>query len=284
MRGMGRIVYAAAMSHVLYPDYYGKNVGPHGRKMVEELIAIVRDMGRTLQAAKPDAIVIVADDHLNVFSFDAVPAMCVRIGRHVERMVQDDAIEFDQALEGLPQRYPLHEALANAILEQGMDAGFDFAASWSAPLDHAFLSPLGTLYGEAPMPPLVPFWVNCFIAPQPTARRCFAAGQHIARVIARSDWNVAVLATGGLSHFPGLTLKRVGTSDPAFDRRIVSAMEAGKHDELTALTIGELHETGSHELLNWMVLLGAVAPARARVRFFGEMGRIDLAALEWEVA
>ena len=29
---MGRIVYAAAMSHVLYPDYYGDNVGPHGRR------------------------------------------------------------------------------------------------------------------------------------------------------------------------------------------------------------------------------------------------------------
>jgi hypothetical protein len=27
-----------------------------------------------------------------------------------------------------------------------------------------------------------------------------------------------------------------------------------------------------------------VSPARARVRFFGEMGRIDLAALEWNVA
>jgi len=80
---MGRIVYAAAMSHVLYPDYYGENVGPHGRKMVEELIDVVRDMGRTLAAAAPDALVVVADDHLNVFSFDAVPALCVRVGRSV---------------------------------------------------------------------------------------------------------------------------------------------------------------------------------------------------------
>ena len=37
---MGQLVYAAAMSHVLYPDYYGKNVGPHGRAMVEELIGV----------------------------------------------------------------------------------------------------------------------------------------------------------------------------------------------------------------------------------------------------
>ncbi len=150
---MGKVVYAAAMSHVLFPDYYGKNVGPHGRRMVEELIAVVREMGRDMVAARPDALVVIADDHLNVFSFDAIPAMCVRIGRSVQRMVQEDAIEFDQALDGLPLRYLLHEDLANRILEEGMEAGFDFAASWSAPLDHAFLSPVSTLYGAQPVPP-----------------------------------------------------------------------------------------------------------------------------------
>jgi aromatic ring-opening dioxygenase catalytic subunit (LigB family) len=281
---MGRIVYAAAMSHVLYPDYYGQNVGPHGRRMVEDLIGVVREMGRALAAAAPDALVVIADDHLNVFSFDAVPALCVRVGRSVSRMVQDHAIEFDRALEGLPERYPVHEDLANSILEKGMQAGFDLAASWSAPLDHAFLSPVSTLYGDRPVPPLVPFWVNCFVAPQPTARRCFDTGRHIARVVADGPWNVAVVATGGLSHFPELSIARIGQSDPAFDRRVVTLMEAGDHEPLTALTAKELHESGSHELLNWLVLVGAVSPARARVRFFGEMGRIDLAALEWSLA
>jgi aromatic ring-opening dioxygenase catalytic subunit (LigB family) len=281
---MGRIVYAAAMSHVLYPDYYGQNVGPHGRRMVEDLIAVVRDMGRTLLTTAPDALVVVADDHLNVFSFDAIPALCVRVGRSVDRMVQDDAIEFDRALDGLPERYPVHEDLANSILEEGMQSGFDFAASWSAPLDHAFLSPVSTLYGDRPVPPLVPFWVNCFVTPQPTARRCFEAGRHIAKVVAEGPWNVAIIATGGLSHFPELSLARVGQSDPVFDRRIVKLMEAGDHEAMAALTAKELHESGSHELLNWLVLLGAVSPARATVRFFGEMGRVDLAALEWDVA
>jgi aromatic ring-opening dioxygenase catalytic subunit (LigB family) len=280
---MGRIVYAAAMSHVLHPPYYEKNVGPHGRRMVEELIAVVGEMGRELAARRPDALVVVADDHLNVFSFDAVPAMCVRIGRTVSKMGQEGAIEFDRALDGLAERYPLHEDLANRILEQGLEAGFDFAASWSAPLDHAFLSPLEKLHADRPIPPLVPFWVNCFVQPLPLARRCFAAGQHIARVVAESPWNVGIIATGGLSHFPELSWARVGTSDVEFDRRVVRFMEQGEHQSLTALTTKELHETGSHELLNWMVLLGAVTPAPARVRFFGEMGRIDLAALDWDV-
>src|SRR6266704_1149131 len=120
---MCRIVYAAAMSHVLHPPHYEENVGPHGKRVVEELIAVVGDMGRELASPRPDALVVVADDHLNVFSFDAVPAMCVRVGRSVNRMVQADAIEFDRALEGLPERYPVHEDLANSILDKGMQSG-----------------------------------------------------------------------------------------------------------------------------------------------------------------
>src|SRR5437879_8619859 len=225
---MGRIVYAAAMSHVLHPPYYEKNVGPHGKRMVEELIAVVGDMGRELAARRPDALVVVADDHLNVFSFDAVPAMCVRIGRSVSRMAQEGAIEFDRALDGLAERYPVHEDLANRILEDGLEAGFDFAASWSAPLDRAFLSPLTALYGTRPMPPLVPFWVNCFVAPLPPARRCFAAGQHIARVVADGPWNVGVIATGGLSCFPGLSVARGGETSPESERRVVGWTELGR--------------------------------------------------------
>ena len=281
---MGRIVYAAAMSHVLSPDYYGKNVGPHGRAMVEALMGVVRAMGRAMLARRPDALVVIADDHLNVFSFDAVPAFCVRIGQSVEKMQQDDPIEFDRALDGLPVRYALHEHLANAVLEQGLEAGIDFAASWSAPLDHAFLSPVSVLCGDETVPPLAPLWVNCFVSPQPTARRCVEVGQHLARVVSGGPWDVAVVATGGLSHFPELSLARIGTSDVEFDRRIVRWLEAGEHEALRALTAKELHESGSHELLNWLVLVGAVTPARAQVRFFGEMGRVDLAAVEWDVA
>jgi hypothetical protein len=49
---MGKVVYAAAMSHVLFPDYYAKNVGPHGRAMVEELIAVVHDRSRRAPSSR----------------------------------------------------------------------------------------------------------------------------------------------------------------------------------------------------------------------------------------
>jgi 2,3-dihydroxyphenylpropionate 1,2-dioxygenase len=281
---MGTIVFAGAMSHVLDPDYYERACGAVGRRTVEAAMAEIARMGERLTASKPDALVVVADDHLNAFSFNCVPAMCVRIGRTVQRMTQDHAEAFDRVLEHMPATYPLHEALANAILEQGLGAGFDLALSWEAPVDHAFLSPVNTLHGSRPIPPLVPIWVNCFVAPQPTARRCFAFGQHIARVVAASPWNVGIIATGGLSHFPELSLPRVGETDTVFDRRLVHWMETGEHAPLLELSADELHKSGGHEFLNWMVLLGAVTPARADVRFFGELPRINLAAVEWRLA
>jgi 2,3-dihydroxyphenylpropionate 1,2-dioxygenase len=280
---MGKIVFAGAMSHVLDPDYYDRACGAVGRRMVEAAMAEIAAMGERFIATKADALIVVADDHLNAFSFNAVPAMCVRIGRYVQRMTQDHAEAFDQVLAHMPERYPLHEDLANAILEQGLEAGFDLALSWEAPVDHAFLSPVNTMHGTHPLPPLVPIWINCFVAPQPTARRCFALGQHIADVVAKGPWTVGIIATGGLSHFPELALPRVGETDTAFDRKLIGCMEAGEHEPLLALTNDELHKSGGHEFLNWMVLLGAVTPARAEVRYFGELPRINLAAVEWKL-
>jgi protocatechuate 4,5-dioxygenase beta chain/2,3-dihydroxyphenylpropionate 1,2-dioxygenase len=121
------------------------------------------------------------------------------------------------------------------------------------------------------------------VAPQPTPKRCFDFGRHIARVVAASPWNVGLIATGGLSHFPELSLPRVGETDTVFDRKLIHWMERGEHEPLQELTVGELHKTGEHEFLNWMVLIGAVTPARAQVRYFGELRRINMAAVEWSL-
>lgn len=281
---MGRIVFAGAMSHVLDPDYYQAACGLGGRRKVEACMTEIRGMGERLVARRPDALIVVADDHLNAFSFNAVPALCVRIGRHVDRMVQEEAEAFDKVLDGMPERYALHEALGNRILEDGVAAGFDLALSWEAPIDHAFLSPVMTLHGARPVTPLVPIWVNCFVAPQPTPARCFAFGRHIARVVGAGSWNAGIIATGGLSHFPELLLPRVGESDTVFDRTLLHWLETGEHEPLQALTTGELDKAGEHEFLNWMVLIGAITPAPADVRYFGELGRINLAAVEWRLS
>src|SRR5919109_4417524 len=120
---MGTIVFAGAMSHVLDPEYYEHACGVTGRQKVEAAMREIAAMGTRFAATNADALVVVADDHLNAFSFSCVPAICVRIGRTVQRMSQDHAEAFDRVLEHMPTIYPLHEALAGAVLEQGVAAG-----------------------------------------------------------------------------------------------------------------------------------------------------------------
>src|SRR5205823_2006011 len=70
-RAMGKVVFAAAMSHVLDPDYYQAACGLSGRRKVEACMAEIGKLGDTFLARRPDALIVIADDHLNAFSFNA---------------------------------------------------------------------------------------------------------------------------------------------------------------------------------------------------------------------
>ena len=113
---MGEIVFGGAMSHVLDPDYYQAACGDVGRQNVIAAMDAIAKMGDRFVERKADALIVVADDHMNAFSFNCVPAICVRIGRNVQRMMQDEAEAFDKVLDHMPTLYPLHEGLATSIL------------------------------------------------------------------------------------------------------------------------------------------------------------------------
>ena len=69
-----------------------------------------------------------------------------------------------------------------------------------------------------------------------------------------------------------------------FDRKVLHWLGEGEHEPLAALSADELHKAGEHELLNWIVVAGAVTPARTQLRYFGELARINLTAVEWRLA
>ena len=46
-------------------------------------------------------------------------------------------------------------------------------------------------------------FVNAYVPPQPSPERCFAFGRALALAIERDGRRAVVLASGGLSHYPG---------------------------------------------------------------------------------
>jgi 3-O-methylgallate 3,4-dioxygenase len=102
--------------------------------------------------------------------------------------------------------------------------------------------------------PHVPVFVNTFYPPnQPPAGRCYNFGRALGRAIASwpENINVAVIASGGLTHF---------VIDELFDRQVLEAMQAGDAATLAALP-EEMFQSGTSEIKNWIAVAGMMAEA-----------------------
>ena len=105
--------------------------------------------------------------------------------------------------------------------------------------------------GPKPIP-IVPVFLNAYYPPnQPSASRCHALGQAIARVVAcfPDDLRIGVMASGDLSHF---------VVDEALDRRILQAL-ADKDPVYFCMLPSRKLQSGSSEIRNWICLAGAAA-------------------------
>jgi len=229
----------------------------------------IERMADLYAAAEVDVAVIFGNDQNELFLDDIMPAFTVFNGQELwnEPATAAQAAKMAPGIHAAewghnpPQRtaYPGCPELATAIITQGMADEFDVARSsrlpehpghWNSGVGHAF----GFVYRQIMrdrVPANVPLITNTFFPPnQPTARRCFAFGRSVGRAIAawRSEARVAVIGSGGMSHF---------VIDEAFDRRIIDALQARDGDALTG--IGEAwFQSGTSELKNWIAAAGCL--------------------------
>jgi 2,3-dihydroxyphenylpropionate 1,2-dioxygenase len=243
--------------------------GTEDRDLVLRVHAAFARVKRRLEALRVDAIAIVAGDHVEAFFLDAVPALAVYVGR-----------ECAGTFGHYRYRFPIHESLARAVVEQGVERGFDLFYTQHAPLDYAFYVPLHFTMPE-PAVPIVPLHVNVYLPPQPTPRRCYEWGRALGEILRSRPERVALMASGGMSHFPGTD--RYASPEFEYDRRLLESLKAGHGRELEAITGEELDKMGNIELRTWATLLGAVGDARADIYCYEPSWHHGNAVVEWPV-
>jgi 2,3-dihydroxyphenylpropionate 1,2-dioxygenase len=230
--------------------------------------AFARVKGR-LEALRPDAIVLVGGDHVEAFFLTAVPALAVYVGA-----------ECAGSFGHYRYRFPIHEPLARAVVEEGVERGFDLLYTQDAPLDYAFYVPLHFTM-PAPAVPIVPLHVNVYLPPQPTPRRCYEWGRALGAILRARPERVALMASGGMSHYPGT--ERYASPEFDWDRRVLAELAQGRGGALAAVTGEELDKAGNIELRTWITLLGAVGDARADVYCYEPSWHHGNAVVEWPV-
>jgi len=238
---MGEIV--AAMASVHAPQLFTRPP-EEDPKQLDAGIAAMRQLGKVLDQVRPDALIIFASDHMETFFLKTVPTFAV--------MVSDRA---NAAFAGKTWSPPIHQPLAEALLEQLVRRDFDMAYSQDADLGHSFAAIFEWIL-ESRAIPVVPIFVNTYLPPLPNPRRCAALGKAIAEVIAGRPERVAVLASGGMSHYPGTVRYYQPAYD--FDRWCIHELENSHEDSFLNLTPEQLDEVGNTEMLPWALALGAV--------------------------
>jgi hypothetical protein len=238
---MAELVAAIGVPHSPhYPAQFPKD-GP------EATSRSFRAVKQYLDAAKPDAIVMIANDHFNTFFLDNFPTFAIGVAEAAFGPNDKTRMpHYDLAV---------HEPLAAHLLRACVQAGFDLAVSRKFGLDHA----------------MVPLWVNAFVKPLPSSQRCYALGQTLKAAIASlpQSLRVAVLSTGSFSlEIEGPRVdpgSRYSVPDMAWSRRLHRRIGNAEFGEIVAeATPEQMWKAGNigGELLNWIVMLGTVGQAK----------------------
>jgi 2,3-dihydroxyphenylpropionate 1,2-dioxygenase len=205
------------------------------RATVERVKAVAREIGEQLKALKPDLWLIIANDHAEQFFHNVCPAFTVHVGG--EARGQFVGRDFHWRVPG---------ETGFAIVRELYRQGFDPAFSSTAKIDYAMGIPLTHLGVEDPV---LPISVNAYLPPQPTIERCYAFGEALARVVTALGLRTAVIASGGMSHYPGT--ERYAEPDLAWDEAALARLAAGNLKSLIGYSEEELDRAGNIELRCW---------------------------------
>ena len=202
---------------------------------------VAANIGERLAALEPDVWVTVSNDHTQQFFLQCAPPFTLHVGG-----------EARGAFAGRDFRFPIASEIAFALVREIYAQGaFDPAFSSTAEVDYALGIPLTHLGVRGP---IVPIFVNAYLPPQPTMPRCHAFGKAVAAALTALGVRAVVVASGGMSHFPGTD--RYSQPDTAFDETLLESVRRGELQTLAGLDERRLDESGNIELRCWAVAAG----------------------------
>ncbi len=258
---MARIVGGIGASHS--PTIgFAKDTGKHKDPAWKPIFDGFDKIRAWVQAKQIDVIFLIYNDHITSFFLDHYSAFVLGI---------DDRYAAADEGGGPREVAPAmgHLGLSQHIGMSLVADEFDMSFFQGKPVDHGFLSPLSMLGDEhGPWPgQVVPLQVGVLQLPLPSARRMWKLGQALRRAIESypEDLNVAIMATGGLSH--QVHGERAGFLNEAWDQTFLDLLHNAP-EQLVNMRIADYALKGGMEgaeVVMWLIMRGALSERVHRV-------------------
>jgi len=221
----------------------------------EPFYAAFRKLGDDLRKTRPDALVLVGAEHFANFFMDNMPAYAIGMADEYEGPIEDPAW-LGIGKTRIPGAPGLSQRLIAEVM-QSVDVAF--AEEWK--FDHGLIVPLHFLTPEYDLP-VIPANINCQGPPLTPLHRAFAFGEALRRAADSVAERVAIIATGGISHWPATPDS--GKINEAWDRDFMDRWSRCDKDALLGYTDAEIYRDagqGGFEIRTFIALAGAARGA-----------------------
>ena len=225
---------------------------------------------KQIEAHKPDVLLVVGDDQGEVFTEANMPVFCIFTCAEVHGTINIPLIDEPEEENHITLR--CHTELACHLLNELKGKGFEVSESKELKplgkpkrgIGHAFTRPVVKVTPKLDIP-IIPFHVNAYFPPMPSARRCYELGRSIAQALKGRPEKVAIMASGGLSHDP--RGPRAGWIDKLLDNWVLQQLESGNGEALCHLFEfdSDTLRSGTGEIRSWIVVAGACSEAKATI-------------------
>lgn len=232
---------------------------------VARVQAAAAAIGERLKSLEPEVWITVSNDHAFQFFQNVAPPFTLHAGGQAEG-------EF----AGRRFSYRIAGELSFRLVRELYGMGFDPAFTSTAEVDYALGIPLTHMGVDALV---LPIFVNAYLPPQPPMERCYLFGRALAQAVARLGVRAVIVASGGMSHFPGT--QQYASPNLAWDERALQPLREGNLRSLLAYDEKELDDTGNIELRCWAVAAGALGERRPDMVQMNPSWHHNYASLGW---
>ncbi|HNP35477.1 MAG TPA: hypothetical protein PKK10_06465 [Woeseiaceae bacterium] len=187
------LVYAGVLSHA--PGITGRKDLVKNTTKRDEFYAKLDRQREEVEASGAEALIVIAAEHFANFFMNNMPAFCVGTGEKYVGPIEDpDWIKI--AKTEVPGAADLAVRLVKEIM-QTVDTAY--AEEWK--FDHGIMVPLHFLTPNYDLP-IIPVNINCQGPPLTPLHRAWAFGEALRRAADSVPEKIAVVGTGGISHWP----------------------------------------------------------------------------------
>lgn len=187
------LVYAGVLSHA--PGITGRADLVKNTAKRDEFYAKLDTQRLEIEDSGAEALIVIAAEHFANFFMNNMPAYCIGIGEQYEGPIEDPEWLKIQKTK-VPGAADLGTRLTREVMKT-VDVAY--AEEWK--FDHGIMVPLHFLTPKYDLP-IIPVNINCQGPPLTPLHRAWAFGEALRRACDSVPEKIALVGTGGISHWP----------------------------------------------------------------------------------